>query len=81
MDRTHVESFANWCKDKESGRVGRREVEMFQQGEWQGEVVRRRKGRGDVVPLKYGGPVGVGLHSWFVRKVFGIRVYEDKNDE
>jgi hypothetical protein len=58
--------------------VSKEEVERFQQGEWEEEVVKRRRGRDDVLPLWRGGPIWTGGHSWAVRKVLGVRVYESK---
>ena len=75
MDKTHIESFANWTKGSD-GRVKREHVERYQTGDWQGIVTPLRKGRDHVVPPKYGGPIIVWAHSWFVRVVFGVRVYE-----
>ena len=80
VDTMHVISFWAMTADVGSGLVSRRDVERFQAGEWEGEVVRRRRsrrrGEGDVLPLWRGGPISVAGHSWFVRKLFGVRVYE-----
>jgi len=80
IDTMHVISFWAMTADVDSGLVKRADVERFQQGEWEGEVVKRRRsrrrGEGDVLPLWRGGPISVAGHSWFVRKLFGVRVYE-----
>jgi hypothetical protein len=77
MDKTHIESFGNWTKGPD-GRVKREHVERYQTGDWQGIVTPLRKDRSHVVPPRYGGPVIVSAHSWFVRQIFGVRVYEAK---
>jgi hypothetical protein len=65
--------------DTKSQRVSRQDVERFQQGEWEEAVAKRRRARGDVVPLWRGGPIWAGGHSWAVRKLLGVRVYEAKD--
>lgn len=59
-------------------KVSRGDVERFQQGEWEEAVVKRRRGRDDVLPLWRGGPIWAGGHSWAVGKLLEVRVYEDK---
>lgn len=79
-DYTHVNSFWAIAADTETHLVDERMVRRFQEGTW-GEAVRekrksRRKGVGEVLPFWRGGPISVVGHSWFVRRLFGVRVYE-----
>ncbi|KAF2023020.1 hypothetical protein EK21DRAFT_81762 [Setomelanomma holmii] len=78
IDQGHVVGFWAMAADTKSHRVSREDVERFQAGEWEGEIVKRRRGRRDVLPLWRGGPIWVGGHSWAVRRVLGARVYEGK---
>ncbi|WVQ96906.1 hypothetical protein IAU59_004014 [Kwoniella sp. CBS 9459] len=80
VDLGHVTSF--WCMtaDVKTGLVDANDVRRFQTGEWTEPVVERRKsrlpGKGDIIPFWRGGPILVGPHSWFVRVLFGVEVYE-----
>jgi hypothetical protein len=80
IDTMHVMSFWAMTADVSTGLVKRADVERFQEGDWERDVVKRRRtrrqGEGDVLPLWRGGPISVAGHSWFVRKLFGVRVYE-----
>ncbi|WVF69406.1 hypothetical protein IAT40_004183 [Kwoniella sp. CBS 6097] len=82
VDLGHVTSF--WCMtaDVKTGLVDASDVRRFQSGDWTGPVVQRRKsrlpGKGDIIPFWRGGPILVGLHSWFVRVLFGVEVYEPR---
>ncbi|KAK8845616.1 hypothetical protein IAR55_006332 [Kwoniella newhampshirensis] len=80
VDQGHVLSFWAIAADVKTGRVDVEDVERFQKGEWCGSIVKRRQcrmpGKGDVLPFYRGGPIIVGLHSWFVGRLFGVRVYE-----
>ncbi|WWC65492.1 uncharacterized protein I303_108110 [Kwoniella dejecticola CBS 10117] len=75
LDRPHIQSFANWSKS-DDGTVTREQVEEFQSGEWQHRVVVKRRERKNPVPFIYGGPLLVGPHSWAVRHLFGVQVYD-----
>ncbi|KAF2154920.1 hypothetical protein K461DRAFT_266263 [Myriangium duriaei CBS 260.36] len=57
------------------GTVSGRDVRAFQRGEVMEEVVRRRRGRADVLPFWRGGPILVDGHSWMVKKLFDVDVY------
>jgi hypothetical protein len=59
-------------------KVSREDVERFQQGEREEAVAKRRPGRHDVLPLWRGGPIITAGHSWAVKKLLGVRVYEAK---
>ncbi|KAF1972072.1 hypothetical protein BU23DRAFT_581083 [Bimuria novae-zelandiae CBS 107.79] len=76
IDQVHVVSFWAIAASMRTHRVEREDVERFQQGEWEESVVDRRSGKGHVLPLWRGGPIVVSWHSWAVRRVFGVRVYE-----
>ncbi|KAK1921074.1 hypothetical protein DB88DRAFT_122767 [Papiliotrema laurentii] len=80
LDLMHVVSFWAIAADVRTGLVDADTLRAFQQGEWQQGVVRRRKSRrrdvGEVLPLWRGGPIIVSGHSWFVKTLFGVRVYE-----
>ncbi|KAK7192617.1 hypothetical protein DPSP01_006557 [Paraphaeosphaeria sporulosa] len=57
--------------------VSRDDVERFQRGDWADKIAERRRERDDVLPLWRGGPIIVNWHSWAIRKVLGVRVYEE----
>ncbi|WWD08228.1 hypothetical protein V865_006339 [Kwoniella europaea PYCC6329] len=82
IDLGHVVSF--WCMaaDQKTGLVEAEDVKRFQTGEWTKAVDARRKsrlpGKRDIVPFWRGGPILVAPHSWFVRKLLGVHVYEAK---
>ncbi|EAT77238.1 hypothetical protein HBI56_180050 [Parastagonospora nodorum] len=78
IDQGHVVGFWTMAANARTHKVSREDVERFQQGEWEDAVVKRRRGRDDVLPLWRGGPIWAGGHSWAVRKLLGVRVYEDK---
>lgn len=78
LDRWHVRMFHAIAADMKTGLVRREDVERFQEGSWQESVRERRRGRGDVLPLRRGGPIVVKWHSLAVRALFGVRVYEGK---
>jgi hypothetical protein len=77
IDQGHIVSFWAMAANTKTHTVGRDDVERFQRGDWAENVARRRRGREDVLPLWRGGPIIVSWHSWAIRKVLGVRVYED----
>ncbi|KAH7074558.1 hypothetical protein BKA63DRAFT_513252 [Paraphoma chrysanthemicola] len=79
LDQGHVVGFWAMAADAKNHRVRSEDVQRFQSGEWEADVAKRRKGRGDVVPLWRGGPAWVAGHSWAVRRVFEVRVYSAKD--
>ncbi|KAI8940715.1 hypothetical protein NX059_001981 [Plenodomus lindquistii] len=81
IDQGHVVGFWSMAADAKTHVVRRKDVEAFQQGEWEESVVKRRKGREDVLPLWRGGPVWVKGHSWAVGRLLGVRVYEGEGGE
>ncbi|WWC72335.1 uncharacterized protein I206_106297 [Kwoniella pini CBS 10737] len=76
LDRPHIQSFANWSKGAD-GMVSRDQVEEFQTGSWQQRVVIKRREKKNPVPFIYGGPLLVGPHSWAVKHLFGVHVYDN----
>lgn len=78
IDQGHVVGFWTMAADTQTHTVSKEDVERFQQGNWEDAVVERRRGRDDVLPLWRGGPIWVGGHSWAVRKLLGVKVYETK---
>ncbi|KAH7390520.1 hypothetical protein BKA66DRAFT_459111 [Pyrenochaeta sp. MPI-SDFR-AT-0127] len=78
IDQGHIIGFWTMAAETRTNTVSRADVERFQQGEWEEHVVERRRARQDVLPLWRGGPIWVGGHSWTVRKLLGVRVYEAK---
>lgn len=75
LDALGLWSFA---ADVKSGMVTGKDVVAFQRGALLHEVEKRRKDRGQVLPLWRGGPISVAGHSWFVGKLFGVEVYQKK---
>ncbi|KAF2854274.1 hypothetical protein T440DRAFT_552151 [Plenodomus tracheiphilus IPT5] len=78
IDQGHVIGFWSMAAGAGTNVVRRRDLEAFREGEWEGGIAERRRGRGDVVPLWRGGPVWVAGHSWAVGRLLGVRVYEGK---
>jgi hypothetical protein len=56
--------------------VNREDVERFQKGDWENVIAERTRNRDHVLPFWRGGPILVGPHSWAVRKLLGVRVYQ-----
>ena len=61
---------------EQDGRVQGEEVRLFQRGEVMERIAERRRGRENVLPFWRGGPFSVDGHAWFVKKLFGVSVYE-----
>ena len=76
IDTGHVISFWAMAADSKSHLVDAATLKRFQKGTWADEVVQRRSRRVDVLPLWRGGPISVSGHSWFVDKLFGVKVYQ-----
>ncbi|KAK1817476.1 hypothetical protein LTR12_008117 [Friedmanniomyces endolithicus] len=62
--------------DVRTGLVRGEDVVAFQRGTLFEGIERRRRGRRQVLPFWRGGPISVGGHSWFVKKMFGVDVYQ-----
>lgn len=80
IDQGHIVGFWTMAANTRTHTVSKEDVERFQQGNWEDAVVERRRGLHDVLPLWRGGPIWVGGHSWAVRKLLGVRVYEAKGE-
>jgi hypothetical protein len=78
IDQGHVVGFWTMAADARTHKVSRDDVERFQQGEWEEAVTERRRSRDDVLPFWRGGPIWAAGHSWAVRTLLGVRVYEVK---
>jgi len=78
IDQGHVVGFWTMAASARTHKVSIEDVERFQQGEWENAVVNRRRGRDDVLPLWRGGPIWASGHSWAVRKLLGVRVYQSR---
>jgi hypothetical protein len=78
IDQGHIVGFWTMAANTRTHTVSRDDVERFQHGEWEQAVVKRRRGRSDVLPFWRGGPIIVAAHSWAVRNLLGVRVYEAK---
>lgn len=78
IDQGHIISFWAMAASTRTHKVSREDVERFQQGCWEEAVAKRRRGRGDVLPLWRGGPIWTGGHSWAVRRLLGVKVYQTK---
>lgn len=62
--------------DVRTGLVRGEDVVGFQRGEVFERIERRRKGTGQVLPLWRGGPISSTGHSWVVKRVFDVDVYQ-----
>jgi hypothetical protein len=78
IDQGHIISFWAMAANTRTHTVSREDVGRFQHGEWEETISKHRTYRGNVLPLWRGGPIWVGGHSWAVRKLLGVRVYEKK---
>lgn len=76
LDKAHLYGFWAMAADTKTNMLSRGDLKRFQHGDWQEDVVSRRRGRQDVLPFWRGGPIGVGGHSWAVKTFFDVRVYE-----
>jgi hypothetical protein len=76
MDQMHVLGIWAIAADKE-GRLNLEDMRLARQGCLMNEIMKRRKDRSDVLPFLRGGPIGIGGHSWFCEKTFGVRVYQE----
>jgi hypothetical protein len=80
IDQGHIVGFWAMAADARTHTVSKDDVERFQQGEWEEAVTKRRRSRDDVLPFWRGGPIWTAGHSWAVRNLLGVRVYEDKHE-
>lgn len=79
MDRVHVNGLWAFAANRQ-GLLSAYDIRLYQQGVMLFELERRRKelkdNRDNVLPLYRGGPISVTGHSWFVDKLFGVKVYQ-----
>lgn len=77
-----LDAFGVWslAADVKSGLISGKDVVAFQRGTLLDEIEKRRKDRGQVLPLMRGGPISVAGHSWVVGQLFGVEVYRAKED-
>ena len=75
-----VDAVGLWslAADVKSGKLRGEDVRGFQEGTLFERLERRRKGTGQILPLWRGGPISAAGHSWVVKKVFGVDVYQDE---
>lgn len=66
--------------DVKTGLLKGEDAVSFQQGTLLEKVEQRRKGTHQILPLRRGGPISAVGHSWVVLRIFGVEVYQDKND-
>ncbi|KAF2759571.1 hypothetical protein EJ05DRAFT_436759 [Pseudovirgaria hyperparasitica] len=76
IDRGHIIGFWVMAANASTHKVFREDVEQFQRGDWEKDVVKRRQGVHDILPFWRGGPLFVSGHSWAVAKLFGVQVYD-----
>ena len=80
LDKLHVNGLWALAADR-AGRVAAQDVELYQRGTMLYELARRRRDNRDhVIPLSRGGPMIVSGHSYFVDKLFGVKVYQNINN-
>lgn len=76
IDRLHVNGLWAFSATRE-GYLSRDDIARYQEGTMLYELERRRKdNRNHVLPLYRGGPISVAGHSYFVDKMFGVKVYQ-----
>jgi hypothetical protein len=78
INQGHIVGFWTMAANTRTHTVSRDDVKRFQQGEWEETIMQRRRGRDDVLPFWRGGPLIIAGHSWAVRKLLDVRVYEAK---
>ena len=80
IDKAHIASLWIFGADRQTLTVDKDDVERFRRGDWADSLAKRRRWRmpGDenVLPLWRGGPISATGHSWFVDKLFGVKVYQ-----
>jgi len=76
VDKMHIYGLWALAANRE-GVISTNDIKMYQKGIMLYELADRRKGNRDhVLPLSRGGPISVAGHSWFVDKLFGVKVYQ-----
>ena len=74
-----VDAVGLWAlaSDVKTGKLKGADAVSFQKGTLFQEIERRRKGREQILPLWRGGPISATGHSWVVKRVFGVDVYQE----
>lgn len=80
IDKMHVMGLWALAANRD-GMISPQDVRRCQDGSILWEVQRRRRDRSDVLPLLRGGPISVAGHSYFVDKMFGVKVYQSSPTE
>ncbi|KAK5958513.1 hypothetical protein OHC33_000356 [Knufia fluminis] len=76
VDKMHINGLWAFAADRQ-GIISSHDIGMYQKGTMLYELAERRKDNRDhVLPLSRGGPISVAGHSWFVDKLFGVKVYQ-----
>lgn len=77
LDSMHVNGLWALAANK-SGTISAQDIELYQKGIAFYELEKRRKDNRDhVLPLYRGGPISVAGHSYFVDRMFGVKVYQN----
>ncbi|KAF2723467.1 hypothetical protein K431DRAFT_282920 [Polychaeton citri CBS 116435] len=65
------------ASDVNTGLLRGEDFVRFQRGTLLHELQKRRRNRNQVLPLYRGGPISVAGHSWFVKQLFNVDVYQN----
>jgi Caleosin related protein len=80
IDQVHV--YGIWAlAANQQGLLSCHDLKLCQTGLLLPELEKRRRDRSDVIPLSRGGPISVAGHAWMVKRLFGVRVYQDTEKE
>lgn len=80
LDRVHVNGLWALAANR-AGEISSHDIGLYQKGIMFYELEQRRKDNRDhVLPLYRGGPISVAGHSYFVDKMFGVKVYQKQNE-
>lgn len=81
LDQMHVNGLWALAANR-AGTVSSEDIELYQKGICFFELEKRRKNNRDhVLPLYRGGPISVAGHSYFVDKMFGVKVYQKSEEK
>jgi len=76
VDIMHVNGLWAFAASRD-GIISPNDIELYQKGIMLYKLAeRRRDSRDHVLPLYRGGPISVAGHSWFVDRLFGVKVYQ-----
>lgn len=73
-----IDAIGLWAlaADVKTGILKGEDVAAFQRGTLFDEIEKRRKGTEQILPLWRGGPISAVGHSWVVKRIFGVDVYQ-----